>query len=113
MAKFCSQCGKEVDENAVICVSCGCSLAPVTPVNTKKSNAPLILGIVGIVFAFLFALVGHITSIIGIVLGVKEYKKNGNKTGLIVSIVGEALCLISSISGAIMAVVAMMQLSMM
>ena len=26
MAKFCSNCGKEVNENAVICVNCGCSL---------------------------------------------------------------------------------------
>lgn len=26
MARFCSNCGKEVNENAVICVSCGCSL---------------------------------------------------------------------------------------
>lgn len=26
MAKFCSHCGKEVNENAVICVNCGCSL---------------------------------------------------------------------------------------
>lgn len=26
MAKFCSSCGKEVNDNAVICVNCGCSL---------------------------------------------------------------------------------------
>ena len=26
MAKYCSNCGKEVNENAVICVNCGCSL---------------------------------------------------------------------------------------
>ena len=26
MAKFCQNCGKEVFENAVICVGCGCSL---------------------------------------------------------------------------------------
>ncbi len=26
MAKFCSNCGKEVNENAAICVNCGCSL---------------------------------------------------------------------------------------
>lgn len=26
MAKFCSNCGKEVNDNAVICVNCGCSL---------------------------------------------------------------------------------------
>ena len=25
--KFCTNCGKEVNENAVICVNCGCALA--------------------------------------------------------------------------------------
>lgn len=42
MAKFCSNCGKEVNENAVICVSCGCSLdkqSNGTNVNVTINNA--------------------------------------------------------------------------
>lgn len=28
MSKFCSKCGKEIDDEAVICVGCGCETAP-------------------------------------------------------------------------------------
>jgi hypothetical protein len=62
----------------------------------------MILGIVGIVFAWLFAIVGHATSIPGIVLGYKEYKISGNKTGLILSIIGEACAVFNSLLGIIM-----------
>lgn len=46
--KFCSKCGAQVDENAVICVSCGCSLEgapsnrPVAQLNTKRGLAKYI-----------------------------------------------------------------------
>lgn len=68
--------------------------------NPQSSPASMILGIVGIVFAWLFALVGHITSIIGIVLGIKEYKATGKMTGLVLSIIGEVCSVLSSIIGA-------------
>lgn len=71
------------------------------PAQANKSYASLVLGIVGIVTAFLFALVGHITSIIGIVLGVKEYNSRHDVSGLVLSIIGEILSIISSIIGAI------------
>ncbi len=28
MAKFCSTCGKEIHENAVVCTHCGCQVTP-------------------------------------------------------------------------------------
>lgn len=28
MKRFCTHCGKEIDENAVICVHCGCQVQP-------------------------------------------------------------------------------------
>lgn len=71
------------------------------PIQANKSYASLVLGIIGIVTAFLFALVGHITSIIGIVLGVKEYNSRNDVSGLVLSIIGEILSIISSIIGAI------------
>ena len=69
----------------------------------QSSPASLILGIVGIIFAWLFALVGHITSIIGIVLGIKEYRQNGKMAGLILSIIGEVCSILSSAIGAAIA----------
>lgn len=67
------------------------------PVQQNKTS--MVLGIIGIVFSFLIALVGHATSIPGIVIGYKEYKKNGYKTGLILSIIGESLSVLSSLIG--------------
>ena len=72
------------------------------PTNQKKVQISLILGIIGIVSAWLYALGGHILSIIGIVFGVKEYKETGNMIGLVLSIIGEVCSVISSLIGIIM-----------
>lgn len=110
MTKFCTHCGKEINGNAVICVHCGCAtpsagqLKEIRNINDntgKRTQVSMILGIVGIVFAFLFALIGHITSIIGIIFGVKEYKETNRITGLTLSIVGEVCSILSSIIGAV------------
>ena len=37
--KFCSKCGKEINEEAVICVHCGCSIAPNAPA-AANADAP-------------------------------------------------------------------------
>lgn len=105
---YCSTCGKEINDDAVVCVGCGClvqkaSQSKKTPqTNTEnKTQTALILGIVGIIFAWIFALVGHIASIIGIVIGIKEYKETNKMTGLVLSIVGEVCAIFSSIIGAV------------
>jgi hypothetical protein len=35
MARYCTKCGKEIDDEAIICVNCGCSTTP-----TKKNVEP-------------------------------------------------------------------------
>lgn len=103
---YCSVCGKEIMDEAVICPGCGCmvNVKTTTPSKNqleKKTSVSLILGIIGIVFAWLFALVGHIVSIIGIVFGIKEYKESEKMTGLVLSIIGEVCSIFSSIIGAV------------
>ena len=117
--KFCGKCGKEMVDEAVVCPNCGCATQapnpgpmpgpmpgpaplyappqPMAPVS--KSYASLVLGIIGIIFAWLFALVGHIVSIIGICLGVKELKRTGSPVGLVLSIIGEVCSIASSLIG--------------
>ena len=68
-------------------------------VKEKKWSTSMILGVVGIVSAWLIALAGHIVSIIGIVKGVKEYKEEGDNKGLILSAIGEVCAIISSLIG--------------
>ena len=52
--KYCSQCGKELVDEAVVCPNCGCAVqAPVSQQEDKPSTGLNIL-------AFLFPLVGLI-----------------------------------------------------
>lgn len=51
--KFCSHCGKEVLEDAVICPNCGCSVGPVSSVEDVNSTGLNVL-------SFFFPLVGLI-----------------------------------------------------
>lgn len=67
--------------------------------NASTPKAALVLGILGIIFSFFFALLGHILSIIGIVIGNKEKKTMNYSTGLTLSIIGEVCSAISSILG--------------
>ncbi|MGN1051034.1 MAG: zinc-ribbon domain-containing protein [Acutalibacteraceae bacterium] len=109
MAKFCTHCGNEVNENAVVCVKCGCAIEHTNTKNiistiaenAKKTQISFTLGIIGILFAWIFALVGHIASIIGIIIGIKEYKETEKMTGLVLSIIGEVCSIFSSIIGAV------------
>ncbi len=104
---FCPVCGKEVQDGAVICTGCGCKVdngANSGSVEKKKNTyVSLILGIIGIVFAWILAIIGHAVSITGIVLGAKEYKETGKIAGLVVSIIGEVCSVISSLIGVIAA----------
>ncbi|MBE6543818.1 MAG: zinc-ribbon domain-containing protein [Ruminococcaceae bacterium] len=104
MAKYCTHCGNPVNENAVICLKCGCEIKDsVNEANNKKTslngNVSLACGIIGIIFAWIFALVGHIASIIGIVYGIKENQETGKSTGLVLGIIGEVCSVISSAIG--------------
>ena len=71
------------------------------PQEVKSSKAPIVLGITGIIMAWLLAIAGHALSITGIALGIKEYKATGKMTGLVLSIIGEVCAIISSVIGAI------------
>ena len=102
---YCRNCGKELNDMAVICPGCGCptqsNVMPNMQTGQKKTQVSVILGIIGIVSSWFLAIVGHVTSIIGIVYGVKEYKETGKNLGLILSIIGEVCSVISSLLGVI------------
>ena len=102
---YCTKCGKEIVDDAVVCINCGCLVESkrvnkeLNAQNNDKSVFSYVFGITGIVFAWLFALIGHILSVLGIVFGIKEYRENGKTAGLILSIIGEVCSVISSIIG--------------
>lgn len=77
-----------------------------TVANTQSQKLPthtggLVLGILSIVFALLFALVGDVLSIIGIVVNVMKRKEYNTTAGLVMSIIGLCLAIANNILGAI------------
>ncbi|MBR5569765.1 MAG: zinc ribbon domain-containing protein [Oscillospiraceae bacterium] len=108
--KFCTHCGKQIHDQAVFCIYCGCPVASAIPPHHKTdpksikqaADTSMILGIIGIIAAWIFALAGHITSIIGIVYGLKEQRETGHSNGLICSIIGEVCSVFSSLLGIVL-----------
>ena len=92
--KYCSQCGKELVDEAVVCPNCGCAVqAPVNPQEDKPSTGLSIL-------AFLFPLVGLILFLCFQKTTPVRAKAIG-KWALIGFIVGVALSILSGVLGAL------------
>ena len=71
--KYCSKCGKQLFDEAVICPGCGCSTAPQAPVQqtygtsyeeTQRKESPS-KATSAMVFAFLIPILGLILGIVG------------------------------------------------
>ncbi|HIX08934.1 MAG TPA: zinc ribbon domain-containing protein [Firmicutes bacterium] len=93
---YCKNCGKEIDDKAIICPNCGVATGFCEAPSQNQTN---ILAIVGFVLAFFFPLAGLICSIIG-KNKVAEYNGNGKNlatAGIAVSIAMLALEVIAVI----------------
>ena len=89
---YCKTCGKEISENAVVCVHCGVLLdnATLEQINgqkqTKKTNVCALVG-------FILSLVGFVLGIYvsplivasGIIIGLTQYKKTGVGKGFAIA----------------------------
>ena len=101
---MCDTSDLKEDNGYYVCQICGHKIpkeASATPKSNtaSKTSMALVLGILGIIFAWLFAIVGHAVSIIGIVIGLKEKNETSKTTGLTISIIGEVCAVISSLIG--------------
>lgn len=84
---YCTKCGNEINDNAVICPNCGCSTEiknevtaisenPTTTTNVLENEEKSTLATCALAFAFLMPIVGLICGIVGIVkYQSKELKK--------------------------------------
>ena len=128
--KFCQKCGKELHDDAVICIGCGCAVpssqsqsttqAPNTGSQQPATNSTIysydttintmsiisiILGAVGIPLAWLLAILGYALGGTGLALAIITMKKDvfatKPKVGLILSIITLACSVINSILGMI------------
>ena len=60
--KFCSHCGKEVMDDAVICMNCGCQVGDTMSSQTNGSNVGLVV-------------LSVLIPIVGIILAIVNWKK--------------------------------------
>jgi len=66
---YCSNCGQKVDDNAVICINCGCAInRPTNTNNTKKEygESKALLGVIAALFL----------GLIGLLIGILVYPDN-------------------------------------
>lgn len=96
--KYCSNCGKEISDNAIICVHCGCAVskAAVVEAQVKRFNVLGLVGFIISVVSFFVTLYG-ITPILGIIFSAVAMKQANNPSspkgkgfaiaGLVLSIV--------------------------
>lgn len=95
---FCSKCGNEVNNEAVICPNCGCMLKEIQPAPQSNTNAPMLqdgetpgLATGALVCAFVFPLLGLILGIVGTTKYKTQNLKNRCIIAIIISIVVWAL----------------------
>lgn len=99
--KFCSKCGNQLVDEAVVCPKCGCpanGTAPVTsrPVQTESNG----FAIAGLICAFFIPLLGLIFGCVGLS---KSKQMNGNGRGvaiaaIVVSIIFMVLSVIIAVA---------------
>jgi uncharacterized membrane protein YvbJ len=90
--KYCSHCGKELLDEAVVCPYCGCAVEYHAPANqaNQYNQSYSGLSILGVIFAFISAFVGLIISIVAYnsAKSVGDFKSQSlAKTGIILSAV--------------------------
>ena len=81
MAKYCSKCGKQMEDDAVFCSKCGTSFNKVEEANETESNTDGVNGqaIAGFILAFVFPFLGLVFSASGLTVA---KRLNGRSRGL-------------------------------
>lgn len=96
--KYCSNCGKQVADEAFVCPNCGCRVD-----GTRPDGSLSAISIIGFVFAFIMPLVGLIISTVahsGAKREGDERSARFSKAGIIISVCWFVLALIIIIAGA-------------
>ena len=108
--KFCSKCCSELNDGDFICSRCGATVGAVVgnasrPGLDRVGTAPMVLGIIGIIFGILLPIVTYICSIIGLVLANNEIRDGitTKTTGRVLNVVALCIAGVNSILGVILA----------
>ena len=95
---YCSKCGKEILDEAVVCVHCGCAVQPMIPNtqqhNTENDTETNVLAVVALAFAFLMPIIGLILGVIGCAKYRNEKYRNWCIYSIGISILVWVFCLL-------------------
>lgn len=95
---FCKNCGKEIDDKAVVCTYCGVATNKELLAPKNQTN---VLAIVGFILSFFVAIAGLVCSILG---KKKAEELNGNGKGLATA--GIVISIVSIVASVIYIIVA-------
>jgi len=102
--KFCQHCGKEVDDDAVVCVNCGCPVegakTTAAPASNKKSGcavAGFVLSLLGLIFVAIQSFAPSVVLGMPFILSYLVYILAG--AGLVLSIVGTCVAAKKKLAG--------------
>ena len=110
---YCLKCGQQIEDTAMNCPYCGCatenagvdSLDFVSEENAKSAHTlsmvSIVLGGVGFVIAWLFALFGYIFGGVALAIAFAAKGKNANEKKLDVAMTVSAITLVSSVLSSI------------
>ena len=93
---FCPKCGKQIHDDAVVCIGCGCQVPRKSEVKEQTEKKPKkesnSTANCALLFAFLFPIVGLIMGIVGCV----KYQTQEYKTRSIIAIVVSVVVWVAS-----------------
>ncbi|MBQ2704950.1 MAG: hypothetical protein IJF58_05325 [Clostridia bacterium] len=110
---YCLKCGQQIEDTAMNCPYCGCatenagvdSLDFVSEENAKSAHTlsmvSIVLGGVGIIIAWLFALFGYIFGGVALAIAFAAKGKNANEKKVDIAIIISALTLGCSVLNSI------------
>lgn len=91
---YCKNCGAQIDDKAIVCVSCGAGVAPEKP----KTNVMSVAGIVAAGLSFFgFGAIAGIVAVILSSIALSQIKKTGEQ--------GKAFAIVGIVVGVVVTVI--------
>ncbi len=91
-ANFCGHCGKEIIRNNYVS---NVSNVQISNPTDGKATASLIIGILSVIFSFIFNILALPLPIIGLILGINSKGKGGSKTaGIVLNLISFVIIIV-------------------
>jgi len=105
--KYCSHCGAEIDDNAVVCPKCGCQVSPIAAANPAVPASSESDSVRGLAIASLILILIGATWPIGLILAIvaKATDKSAGKRDSKCATAALIIALVEAIAAIIIAII--------